>query len=128
MRALLAFGLALALFWPGYFADSTTAPPMPPFRTNRETSGGLWTDLRARLPELEAGLAEIDVPVGVLVGGRSPMPPIEAGVASAQRIPGAWWITVPDGGHFTWLEAPGCVLHAMRRLAAGSDAPHTDGG
>ena len=117
---------SLTLFWPGYFADPTTAPPMPPMRTNRATSGGLWTDLRARLPELEAGLSEIHVPVGVLVGGRSPMPPLDAGVATAQRISGAWWITVPNGGHFTWVEAPGCVLDAMRRLAAGSAAPPRD--
>jgi pimeloyl-ACP methyl ester carboxylesterase len=114
---------ALALFWPGYFADSTTAPAMPPMRTNRVTSGGLWTDLRARLPELEAGLSEIDVPVGVLVGGRSPMPPSEAGVASAKRIRGAWSVTVANGGHFIWVEAPGCVLDAMRRLASGAPAP-----
>jgi len=37
-----------------------------------------------------------------------------------------WWVTVPDGGHFTWVEAPGCVLDAMRRLAAGSAAPPPD--
>ena len=96
---------------------------MPPMRTNRVTSGGLWTDLRARLPELEAGLSEIDVPVGVLVGGRSPMPPSEAGVASAKRIRGAWSVTVANGGHFIWVEAPGCVLDAMRRLASGAPAP-----
>ena len=115
---------SLELFWPGYFADPAAAPPMPPMRTNRATSRGLWADLRARLPALEAGVSEIDVPVGVLVGGRSPMPAQDAGVATARRIPGAWWVTIPDGGHFTWVEAPGCVLDALRRLAA--DAPPSD--
>jgi pimeloyl-ACP methyl ester carboxylesterase len=117
---------SLGLFWPGYFADPAAAPPMPPMSTNRAASRGLWADLRVRLPALEAALPQIDVPVGVLVGGRSPMPAQAAGVATARRIPGAWWVAVPDGGHFTWVEAPGCVLDAMRRLAAGLPAPAPD--
>jgi pimeloyl-ACP methyl ester carboxylesterase len=114
---------AFELVWPAYFADPAVAPPMPPMATNREASRGLWTDLADRLPELERSLADIAVPLGVLMGARSPMPPEEAGIATARRIPGAWWTAVPDAGHFTWVEAPGCVLEAMRRLASGSTTP-----
>ena len=111
---------AFELVWPAYFAAPAVAPPMPPMATNRAASRGLWTDLAARLPELEACLPDIAVPVGVLMGAESPMPPRDAGIATARRIPNAWWTAVPAAGHFTWVEAPGCVLDAMRRLASGS--------
>jgi pimeloyl-ACP methyl ester carboxylesterase len=110
---------AFSLVWPAYFAVPSAAPPMPLMATNREASRGLWTDLSARLPALEASLPDIAVPMGVLVGARSPMPPHQAGIATARRIPGAWWTAVPDAGHFTWVEAPGCMLGAMRRLTSG---------
>ncbi|HEU4330751.1 MAG TPA: alpha/beta hydrolase [Lapillicoccus sp.] len=114
---------ALRLVWSAYYATPATAPTMPPMRTNRDTSRGLWRDLEARLPTLESTLPDITVPVGVLVGAASPMPPEDAGIATARRIPGAWWVTVPGAGHFTWYEAPGCVLDAMLRLASGTSAP-----
>jgi pimeloyl-ACP methyl ester carboxylesterase len=109
---------SLRLFWPAYFADAAAAPDLPPTRISLEAYSGLVADLNARLPALEAGLPQIDVPLGVLVGARSPMPSEDAGFATARCIPGAWWVAVPDAGHFTWFEAPGCVLDAMRRLAA----------
>ncbi len=112
---------AFELVWPAYFANPAVAPPMPPMATNRVASRGLWTDLSARLPELESSLPDIAVPVGVLVGAESPMPPRNAGIATARRIPSAWWAAIPGAGHFTWVEAPGCVLDAMRRLASGSE-------
>ncbi|MEP6651322.1 MAG: alpha/beta hydrolase [Lapillicoccus sp.] len=114
---------ALRLVWPAYFADPAAAPAMPPIRANVDASHGLWSDLNVRLPALEVSLTDIAVPMGVLVGAASPMPPEEAGIATARRIPGAWWTAVPDAGHFTWFEAPGCVLDAMRRLASVSTAP-----
>jgi pimeloyl-ACP methyl ester carboxylesterase len=114
---------SLRLFWPAYYADPPSAPAMPPMRTSRETSRGLWLDLVARLPALEAALPGVAIHVGVLVGGRSPMPPQSAGIATARRIPGAWWVTVPEAGHFTWFESPGCVLDAMRRLAGEPASP-----
>ena len=112
----------LGLLWPAYFADPATAPPMAPFQTNRAASRGLWDDLSARLPTLEASLPGITVPVGVLVGAGSPMPAHEAGISTARRIPGAWWVAVAGAGHFPWVEARGCVLEAMQRLASGSVA------
>ena len=106
-----------ALVWASYFADPQDAPPMPRVKFSQAASQGLWADLQARLPELESSLASISVPVGVLVGERSPMPP-SAGTGSAERIPGAWSHVEPGAGHFVWHEAPGCLLAAMDRLVA----------
>lgn len=105
----------LGLMWPGYFADPSTAPAMPPMEMSQPAYDGLWADLNSRLPELERALPSIGVPVGVLVGERSPIPNT-AGTDTADRIPGAWCHVEPRAGHFIWLEAPGAVLTAMARL------------
>jgi pimeloyl-ACP methyl ester carboxylesterase len=110
---------ALSLFWPSYYADRSSAPPMPHLELSQPANRGLWADLAARLPELESSLPSITVPFGVLVGELSPMPPI-AGTDSAARIPGAWSHVEPGAGHFVWHEAPGCLLAAMDRLVATS--------
>jgi pimeloyl-ACP methyl ester carboxylesterase len=112
---------ALSLFWPSYFAEPAAAPEMPRVKIAQAASRGLWADLRARLPELEASLSSVTVPVGVIVGERSPMPP-SAGIESAERIPGAWSHVEPGAGHFIWYEAPGCVLAGMDRLVARAEA------
>jgi pimeloyl-ACP methyl ester carboxylesterase len=109
---------ALGLLWPSYFADAHSAPPMPEVRMSMAASDGLWADLGPRLQVLEASLSSIAVPVGVLVGERSPMPP-SAGTGTAARIPGAWSHVEPGVGHFVWLESPGCVLEALDRLVVG---------
>jgi pimeloyl-ACP methyl ester carboxylesterase len=106
---------AFALFWGSYFADPGSAPPMPHIELCPSASQTLWADLTARLPELESSLPSIRIPVGVLVGGRSPMPP-RAGIDTAKRIPGAWSHIEPEAGHFLWHESPGCILAAMNRL------------
>lgn len=110
---------ALSLVWGSYFAHPPAAPPMPNVQLSQPANLGLWTDVMTRLPELESSLASITVPVGVLVGELSPMPP-SAGVESAERIPGAWSHIEPGAGHFVWHEAPGCLLAAMNRLVADS--------
>ena len=71
------------------------------------------------LPGLEAALPTIRAPVGVLVGERSPIPMDEAGLLTAERIPGAWTQLLPNVGHFPWIEAPGSLRAAVDRLAAG---------
>jgi len=108
-----------SLVWPSYFADPAAAPPMPHVEFAQEASQGLFADLGVRLPGLESSLASISVPLGVLVGELSPMPP-SAGTDSADRISGAWSHVEPGAGHFVWHEAPGCLLAAMDRLAEGA--------
>ena len=112
----------LELVWPSYFADPSIAPPMPPVQMSQAAYEGLWADVVARLPELEAALPSITVPVGVLVGARSPIP-TSAGSDTADRIPGAWWHAEAGAGHFIWLEVPGAVLAALERLTAPEDQP-----
>jgi pimeloyl-ACP methyl ester carboxylesterase len=106
---------AFSLFWPSYFADPANPPPMPRVEFSQPANLGLFGDLFARLPALEASLPSITVPFGVVVGELSPMP-TSAGTDSAARIPGAWSYAVPGAGHFPWHEAPGCVRAAMDRL------------
>jgi pimeloyl-ACP methyl ester carboxylesterase len=69
------------------------------------------------LPALEAGLPQIRVRVGFVHGSLSPMP-LGASTDGAERIPGAWVEVVEGAGHFIWVEAPGAVRAALRRLTA----------
>lgn len=107
---------SLRLFWPAYFADQAAVAEVPePMRLSIPAYSGLFADLVARLPELEASLPGIVVPVGVVVGDRSPIPN-SAGRASAERVPGAWTEVVPGAGHLPWFEVPGSVRQALDRL------------
>jgi pimeloyl-ACP methyl ester carboxylesterase len=104
------------LVWPTYFASPDQTPPYPSLASSREASAGLWESLRAELPRLEAALPSIRVPFGVVVGSASPMPPEEAGAATARAIPGAWLDVVDGAGHFPYYERPGCVRAGLERL------------
>lgn len=107
----------LGILWPSYFATTRSTPPMPAVRIGEDASAGLWADLERRLPGLEQALGDVGVPVGVLAGRESPMPPEESAGATARRIPKAWVVLEADAGHFPWTERPGCVLAALDRLA-----------
>ncbi len=107
----------LRLVWPAYFADPERAPPMPELRLATTRSSEMLPSIFAALPELEAGLPGIRVPVGFVHGSRSPMP-VAASTDAADRIPGAWVDVVEGAGHFTWVEAPGAVRAALRRLTS----------
>jgi pimeloyl-ACP methyl ester carboxylesterase len=110
----------MRLAWASYFASRASVPPMPPMQVSLPASAGLFADLAVQLPSLDAGLAAIRVPVAILVGQDSPMPPETAGLATAAAIPGAWAHVEPGAGHFVWLERPGCALAALDRLARGT--------
>lgn len=105
----------LRLVWPAYFADPECAPAMPELRIASERSAGMVPSIFASLPALEAGLPGIRVPVGFVHGSESPMP-LGASTDAAARIPGAWVEVVEGAGHFVWVEAPGAVRAALRRL------------
>jgi proline iminopeptidase len=109
----------MRLVWPAYFADWDAAPPVPQFSMSTPAYAEGFASLRERLPALEAALPSIDVPLGIVAGGRSPMPVQESAVASAAPIPGAWVEVIEGGGHFPWIEQPGCVRSALERLARG---------
>ena len=107
----------MRLVWPAYFADPEAAPPMPELRMASERSAQMFESINTELPKLEAGLPQIQVPVGFVHGSRSPMP-LEASADAAERIPGAWVDVVESAGHFIWVEAPGAVRSSLRRLTA----------
>lgn len=107
----------LRLVWPAYFAEPDHAPPMPELQIATARSGEMVPSIMAELPALEAGLPEISVPVGFVHGSKSPMP-LAASTDAAERIPGAWVEVVDGAGHFVWVEAPGAVRAALRRLTA----------
>jgi pimeloyl-ACP methyl ester carboxylesterase len=95
-----------------------------------ERSAQMYRSILAQLPGLEARLPRIRVPVGFVHGSRSPMP-VAASTDAAERIPGAWVDVVDGAGHFVWVEAPGAVRAALRRLVAsahGSARPNLEGG
>jgi pimeloyl-ACP methyl ester carboxylesterase len=104
----------MRLVWPAYFADPENAPPMTDVQITTARSG-MVESIKAELPVLEAGLPGIRVPVGFVHGSRSPMP-VAASADAAERIPGAWVELVDGAGHFIWVEAPGAVRAALRRL------------
>ena len=108
----------MRLVWPAYFAEPEKAPQMPELRIANERSGEMVKSILAELPRLEAGLPGIRVPVGFVHGSQSPMP-LGASTDAAERIPGAWVEVVEGAGHFVWVEAPGAVRTALRRLTAG---------
>jgi pimeloyl-ACP methyl ester carboxylesterase len=105
----------MRLVWPAYFADPAHAPPMPELRFAVARSAEMMPSISASLPALEDGLPGIRVPVGFVHGSRSPMP-LAASTDAAERIPGAWVEVVEGAGHFTWVESPGAVRTALRRL------------
>jgi pimeloyl-ACP methyl ester carboxylesterase len=107
----------MRLVWPAYFADPEVAPPMPELRIASERSAEMVPSIMAALPTLEEGLPGIRVQVGLVHGSRSPMP-LAASTDAADRIPGAWVEVVDGAGHFVWVEAPGAVREALRRLTA----------
>jgi pimeloyl-ACP methyl ester carboxylesterase len=114
------------LVWPAYFADPEHAPPMPELRIASARSAEMVPSILSELPALEAGLPAIRVPVGFVHGSRSPMP-LGASTDAAERIPGAWVDVVEGAGHFIWVEAPGAVREALRRLTVVSnDASRED--
>ena len=88
---------------------------MPELRIATARSAEMVPSIMAELPALEAGLPEIRVPVGFVHGSLSPMP-LGTSTDAVERIPGAWLEVVNGAGHFTWVEAPGAVRAALRRL------------
>jgi pimeloyl-ACP methyl ester carboxylesterase len=108
---------SLRLYWPAYFADWDSAPPMPPTQMCVASYAEGSASIINHMPELEAALPSIAVPVGIVAGAASPMPVYDAAVLTAKRIPGGWVETIDDAGHFPWFEKPGCVRAGLDRLA-----------
>jgi proline iminopeptidase len=108
---------SLSIVWPAYFADPDNAPPMPPVRMSVPAYSGLIAEFTTGTEEVAAALGSGEVPYGVIAGAGSPMPWGQAALATTELSPRAVLTVVPAAGHFPWLEVPGCVRHALQRLA-----------
>jgi pimeloyl-ACP methyl ester carboxylesterase len=109
---------SLEVFWPYYFADPDSAPPMPPLEMSIEAYSGLIGQAGQGLAEVGAAIAATDVPHGYVVGAASPLPWGQVSRAGAELAPGTFVDVVAGSGHFIWIEAPGRVRQALARLSA----------
>ncbi len=108
---------SLRLLWPAYFADPECAPAMPPIRFSVEAYSGIIGEATADTERVAADLVSGGTPYGVVAGAASPIPWGQAARASAELSPDAFLTVVAAAGHFPWVEVPGCVRAALRRLA-----------
>jgi pimeloyl-ACP methyl ester carboxylesterase len=104
------------LVWPVYFAGPENASP-PPQRIGAKASIETNRSLAEHFERgtLKRRLPEVRVPALFVHGEDDPMPPASS-TATAGLIPGALVETIPDCGHFPWLEQPEAFRTAVERL------------
>jgi pimeloyl-ACP methyl ester carboxylesterase len=110
---------SLRLYWPAYFNDPASAPPMPDIRLSVPCYSQTLEDVAGLLAEggLPGRVAAYDGPVEVVYALGSPVP-AESSIETAAAFAHGSATAVPDAGHFLWLEQPGSVADALVRLAA----------
>lgn len=107
--------IELEILWPGYFKDPGCAPPYPGI-TVHSLAGSVMDDAIRLLSTgaLERSLPSLRVPSLHVIGMHSPIEPAaNERTANLLRDSIIEW---QDAGHFAWLEAPGSVERATRRL------------
>lgn len=114
---------ALALRWPGYYADPPTAPAFPPtmrlsLHGNGETVASLFDELGNE--RFASALATLTMPAMFVLGEKSPVPN-SGGEATAGSMANAGVTVVADAGHLPWHEHPGCIAAALATLRARID-------
>jgi pimeloyl-ACP methyl ester carboxylesterase len=107
---------AMRLVWPAYFADPEDAPAMPPIEVSIEAYSGLIGEITKDTDRVADELGNASVPFGIIAGAASPIPWGQAARETAELSPRAFLDVVPNAGHFIWLDAPGRVLAAVKRL------------
>jgi proline iminopeptidase len=110
---------SFGLMWPGYFADPSSAPPPPAnMRVSPECYTGTFESIQAAQADgrLANQLAGYRGPVEIVAGAASPFPSGTV-TSTAALFSDARVSVVPGGGHLPWLDRPGCVTAALRRLA-----------
>jgi pimeloyl-ACP methyl ester carboxylesterase len=107
---------AMEIFWPASFPDPDNVPPMPPMRTSAEAFGGIDPEMTHGLEHIAAELSTGQVPYAALAGAGSPIPWGQASRATVELSPRASLTSIGAAGHFPWIDEPGCVLAALRRL------------
>jgi pimeloyl-ACP methyl ester carboxylesterase len=108
----------LGLIWPGYFTGAVPPPP-PPKHFGVDCSIGTNASIVAHFEAgtLARGLPAVRMPSLFVHGRRSALPP-SASIDTAALIRGAEVVLVEEGGHFPWVEVPGCVREAVAGWSA----------
>jgi proline iminopeptidase len=107
-----------ALSWPAYFHDPERASA-PPERVGRKASIETNRSLGAHFERqtLIRRLPEVRAPALFVHGESDPLPP-ESSTVTAALIPGALVETIPEAGHFPWLDQPAGFRSAVEGLLA----------
>lgn len=108
---------SMRLVWPAYFADPEDAPAMPPIEVSIEAYSGLIGEITENTDRVAQEIANTSVPFGIIAGAASPIPWGQAARETAELSPGAFLEVVPGAGHFIWLDAPGRVRAAVKRVS-----------
>jgi len=108
---------SLHLVWPAYFADPENVPPMPDLAISLEAYSEIVSEMTSGTDRVATILANGQVRYAIVAGAASPIPWGQAAQATTELSPHAFLEVIPDAGHFIWLEAPGRVLAALRRLS-----------
>jgi pimeloyl-ACP methyl ester carboxylesterase len=113
---------SLELVWPYYFADPSTAPPMPEVRVSVPMFTGVMESVYEHFERktLEHGLASYRGPFALIHGEHDPLPP-SASELTAKLVEGARVEVIPACGHFPWLERPTEFRAAIARALARAD-------
>jgi proline iminopeptidase len=106
---------SLRLFWPAYFPNRDSAPAYQHIAMSNDAYAQTYESMQAELPGLEQYLRRCSVPTLFVHGERSPMP-LSASADTAALLRNADVEVVRGAGHFVWLDRPGCVAEAVRRL------------
>jgi pimeloyl-ACP methyl ester carboxylesterase len=102
------------LVWPVYFAQAPSPPPERiGVQASIETNRSLAEHFECRT--LARALPGVRAPALFVHGEDDPLPPVSS-TGTAALIPGALVETIPDCGHFPWLEQPTAFRAAVERL------------
>ena len=108
--------------WPRYFADRDAAPPRPGDHIGVECSTGTNASISDHFSRftLATGLPSAKLPALFIHGERDPLP-VSSSLEAAALIPDARVETIPDCGHFPWMERPGEIRRRVERFLPGAE-------
>jgi pimeloyl-ACP methyl ester carboxylesterase len=112
----------LGLVWPHYFADGRPRLALPTriaVPVSIESNSSLADHFSRKT--LILALPSAELPALFVHGEDDPLP-LRSTTETAALIPGARVETIPDCGHFPWLERPEAFRAAVERLVRGSGA------
>lgn len=109
----------MGLLWPRWYAYPERGDPSPVThigpRGSIETNQSMAEHLAART--LQRGLPSLRMPALFVHGELDPLP-VRSSTETAALVPGAVVVTIPECGHFVWLERPGEVRRAVEEFLA----------